>query len=77
MCTEEMKKIGAEPEDEGEDVTGEIYFPTVLSLKSSQFMERQIGLRPNFLSLGETTKKISANNADLIKTVIPFIKSDT
>lgn len=32
MYTEEMKKIGAEPEDEGEDVTGEIYFPTVLIL---------------------------------------------
>lgn len=39
-------------------------------------MEHQIGLRPNYLSLGETTKMISANT-DLIKTVIPFIKSNT
>lgn len=28
-----MKKIGAEPEDEGEEITDEIYFPTLLILK--------------------------------------------
>lgn len=39
-------------------------------------MEHQIGLRPNYLSLEETTKMISANT-DLVKTVIPFIESNT
>lgn len=33
MYTEEMKKIGAEPEDEGEEITGEVYFPTLSILK--------------------------------------------
>lgn len=28
-----MKKIGAEPEDEGEEITGEVYFPTLSILK--------------------------------------------
>lgn len=32
MCTEEVKKIGAEPEDKGEEI-GEICFPTLLVLK--------------------------------------------
>lgn len=33
MCTEEVKKIGAEPEDEGEEIVGEINFPILLILK--------------------------------------------
>lgn len=33
MCTEEMKKSGAEPEDEREEITGEIHFSTLLILK--------------------------------------------
>lgn len=33
MCTEEMKKIGAVPKDEGEDITGEIHFRDFLILR--------------------------------------------
>lgn len=33
MCREEVKKIGAEPEDEGEEIVGEINFPILLILK--------------------------------------------
>lgn len=32
-CTGEIKKIGAVPKDEGEDITGEIHFPTLLILR--------------------------------------------
>lgn len=33
MCIKEMEKIGAEPEDEGEEIAGEIHFPILLILK--------------------------------------------
>lgn len=33
MCMEEMRKIGVEPEDEGEEIAIEIHFPALLILK--------------------------------------------